>query len=101
MARKSDPIRYFARICEEYRPNEDPFSEDDQVIVACKAALAKLPDEERRLFILYAEVGNIRKIARILKMSPSTLQYRIARIRKRLQKQVSEWTPRKDEVLRS
>ena len=77
------------------------FSEDDERVEDCKRALERLPDTERALFILYAEVGNIRRLARLLKMSHSTLQYRISKIRKRLQEQVSEMTPRKDGELGS
>lgn len=88
MPRKSDPIRYWRGIVAEYQPQEDIFCDDSPIEARCKKALAALPDADRELFILYAEIGNIRKLSRMLKMSSSTVQYRITRIRKRLQRQV-------------
>lgn len=92
MPRKSDPIRYWRRIVAEYQPQEDIFCEDSPTVAQCKKALAALPDADRQLFILYAEMGNVRKLSQILGVSSSTLHYRILKIKNRLRKQVIRTT---------
>lgn len=84
MSRKSKETHAFERTVADYAPIEDIFSEDDHIVYRCKKALSTLSPADQRLFILYAELGTIREMARLLKMSPSTLHYRIARIRKRI-----------------
>lgn len=88
MPRKSDPLRYWRRIVAEYQPQEDIFCEDEPRVALCKKALAELPDSDRQLFILYAETGSVRRVAQLLNMSSSTLQYRILKIRTHLRRQV-------------
>lgn len=88
MSRKSKEVLDFERIIAEYQPQDDVFCEDDTVVARCKQALAALPPRDQRLFILYAEVGSIREVSRRLGMSPSTVQYRIFKIKKRLRMQV-------------
>lgn len=89
MSRKNKETYEFERIIAEYAPTRDIFSEDEHLEYLCKKALSMLPHADQQLFILYAETGNIREAARILNISPSTLHYRIDRIRKEIKKRLN------------
>lgn len=71
---------------EEYTASKGVFDEDDARVRRCKAALRKLSDSDRRLFILYAETGSVRKLSHTLGVSKSTVQNRVSEIRRKLKK---------------
>ena len=48
---------------EEYTASKGVFDEDDARVRRCKAALRRLSDSDRRLFILYADSGSVRKLS--------------------------------------
>lgn len=63
-------------------PDADP---DDR----CTRAVASLPEADRELFMQYVEAGGIRPLARRRGLRPSTLHYRIDRIREKLKKTIT------------
>lgn len=69
---------------EEYTARKGVFDEDDARVRCCKDALRRLSDADRRLFILYADTGSVRKLSRMLGVSKSTVQNRISAIRRKL-----------------
>jgi DNA-directed RNA polymerase specialized sigma24 family protein len=71
---------------EEYTASKGVFDEDDARVRRCKAALRRLSDADRRLFILYAETGSVRKLSHTLGVSKSTVQNRVSEIRRKLKK---------------
>ena len=71
---------------EEYTDSKGVFDEDDVRVRRCKAALRRLPDSDRRLFILYADTGSVRKLSQTLGVSKSTVQNRVSEIRRKLKK---------------
>lgn len=71
---------------EEYTASKGMFDEDDARVRRCKAALRRLSDADRRLFILYAETGSVRKLSHTLGVSKSTVQNRVSEIRRKLKK---------------
>lgn len=71
---------------EEYTSSKGVFDEDDARVRRCKAALRRLPDSDRRLFILYADTGSVRKLSQTLGVSKSTVQNRVSEIRRKLKK---------------
>ena len=72
-------------ILEEYKPSSDPFDEDDAKIHALKTIIFKdLSDIEKRLIILYADTGSFRKVAEMLKISPTTIYNYINSVRKKI-----------------
>ena len=71
---------------EEYTDSKGVFDEDDARVRCCKAALRRLPDSDRRLFILYADTGSVRKLSQTLGVSKSTVQNRVSEIRRKLKK---------------
>ena len=88
MSRKNDEALEFDRVAEDYAPRRDVFSEEEHLAYLSKEALATLSPGDRELFILYAELGSYRETARYVGLSPSTLHYRIAKIRKKLKKKI-------------
>ena len=72
----------------EYTTSKGVFDEDDARVRRCKAALRRLSDSDRRLFILYAETGSVRKLSQILGVSKSTVQNRVSEIRRKLKKSI-------------
>lgn len=71
---------------EYYTACKGVFDEDDTRVRRCKAALRKLSDSDRRLFILYADTGSVRKLSQMLGVSKSTVQNRVSEIRSKLKK---------------
>lgn len=71
---------------EEYTDSKGVFDEDDARVRRCKAALRRLSDSDRRLFILYADTGSVRKLSQMLRVSKSTVQNRVSEIRRKLKK---------------
>ena len=71
---------------EEYTDSKGVFDEDDARVRRCKAALRRLSDSDRRLFILYADTGSVRKLSQMLGVSKSTVQNRVSEIRRELKK---------------
>lgn len=71
---------------EEYTASKGVFDEDDARVRRCKAALRRLSDSDRRLFILYADTGSVRMLSQMLGVSKSTVQNRVSEIRRELKK---------------
>ena len=71
---------------QEYTDSKGVFDEDDARVRRCKAALRRLSDSDRRLFILYADTGSVRKLSQMLGVSKSTVQNRVSEIRRELKK---------------
>ena len=71
---------------QEYTDSKGVFDEDDARVRRCKAALRKLSDSDRHLFILYADTGSVRKLSQMLGVSKSTVQNRVSEIRRKLKK---------------
>lgn len=71
------------QILEDYQPDDDLFSEEDDKIHKLKKIIyTKLSESDRRIILLYAELGNLRAVASILNISHTTVYYQILRIRK-------------------
>lgn len=66
----------------EYRPDT---TTDDDAMLRIKGAMARvLSPDERMLFIIYAEVRSLSRMAAALNVSKSTVRNEIARIRQSL-----------------
>lgn len=75
----------FKRIFEEYKPDTDIFTKDDELIGKLKDIIFnRLSEIDRRVILLYAEMHSQRKVARLLGVSPSTVNILIRRIRKEI-----------------
>lgn len=79
-----DRLTQFHLIEEEYTASRGVFDEDDVRVRCCKDALRRLSGVDRRLFILYAESGSVRKMSQMLGVSKSTVQNRVTEIRRKI-----------------
>lgn len=69
-------------ILEKYKPDNDIFSEEPEYINKIKNIVEyKLSEPERRILILYAELGNLRAVAKVFNVSSTTIQKIIHKIR--------------------
>lgn len=70
-------------ILDEYRPDDNIFSLENENINKIKHIIYDILNEtDRRIILLYAELGNIRDVAKILKVSSGTAFLQIKRIQK-------------------
>lgn len=67
----------FSVIEREYRAGSDVFA-DDPPVVRC---LDKLPEKDRQILILCAELGSVRKVAQVLGCGKSTIDRRMGVIK--------------------
>ena len=79
-----DRLTQFHLIEEEYTASRGVFDEDDVRVRCCKDALRGLSETDRCLFIHYADLGSVRKMSQILGVSKSTVQNRVAEIRRKI-----------------
>ena len=75
------------RILEEYLPDDDLFSVEDERMNALKHIIyEKLSETDKRVILLYAELGSQREVGRKLGVSASTVNILIKRIRNEILK---------------
>ena len=75
------------RILEEYLPDDDLFSTEDERVNALKHIIyEKLSETDKRVILLYAELGSQREVGRKLGVSASTVNILIKRIRNEILK---------------
>lgn len=70
----------YALLKEDYLPNEN----DDDLTLSIKRKIQKLTEPEKRIFLLYAELGAYSKVAKIMKCSSPTVHKYIDIIREKL-----------------
>ena len=59
---------------EEFKENKDIFNDEEDLVKITKYIIwNKLDDTERRVLLLYVEIGNLRDTAKILNVSTSTV----------------------------
>lgn len=74
---------------EDYKPDNGLFSEEDEKINLLKNIIYKKLDEvDRRIILMYAELGSLRKLGRELGVSSSTALSRIREIREKIMEYV-------------
>lgn len=76
-------------IMEKYQPTDDPFAEeeDDTPSRRLKEIIFNNLDEvDRRVILLYAEVASLRKLSKIIGVSPTACHFRVRQIRKKIDK---------------
>mgnify|MGYP002868282634 CR=1 FL=1 len=72
-------------ILEEYKPDNDIFSEEEFNIKKLKNIIFNELDEvERRIILIYAETGSLRKLGKELGVCASTALSKIKEIRKKI-----------------
>ena len=77
-------------IIEDYRPDNDIFSQEDKRINQLKNIIYNNLDEvDRRIILIYAETGSLRKLGKELGVSPSTALFKIREIRKKIYEHIN------------
>ena len=69
---------------EEILNNYLPSDDDDDEMVKLKNIVYHLSEADKRIILLYTELGSQRKVANILKVSTSTINNRIKEIRNKI-----------------
>lgn len=72
---------------EDYKPNDDLFSEEDSEITMLKHAVEKLNPADKIIFLMYCEIGSLRKVGKELGVSAGTIFKEIRRIKEL----IKEW----------
>lgn len=73
------------KILETYAPDTDIFSEEDEIITKIKDIIYNDLDEvDRRLILMYAHLGSLRKLATEIGVSSSATQQKIKQIKQRI-----------------
>lgn len=75
----------------DYEYDATIWASDTDRVAAAKRALARLNKDDRRLLILYAETGSLRKCGKLVGASHTWVGRRIAAIRCRLFKILKEY----------
>ena len=82
------PIYNIRYLEEEYLSTDDTIWCEDEKLNAIKHKIMdRLNDTEKRLLLLYAEIGSQRKVAELLRVSPATINRIIKDIREKLNKE--------------
>lgn len=73
-------------ILDDYRPNDDDiFNEDTEEMKKLKKIIyTNLDEVDRRVILLYAELGSLRKLGSILGVSASSAFLKIKTIKKKI-----------------
>lgn len=76
------------RILEKYEEYEGDYladsPEDDDTMRALRERIRNLPLPERKIFIMYTELGTYSEVAKILKCSVPTVSKKIREIREKI-----------------
>ena len=77
-------ISNIKNILEEYKPQYDIMTEDDESMTKLKEAVQTLSDADRIIFILYCETGSLREVGKILGVSHTTVFKCINKIKEQI-----------------
>lgn len=72
------------KILEEYKPDNSIFTEEDEHINKLKNIIYSLTEPEKRIILLYAELGTFRKLGKELGVSTSSAYLKIKDIRNKI-----------------
>jgi len=72
------------KILEDYKPDNSLFSEEDEDINKIKNKIYSLPEPEKRIILMYAELGTLRKLGTQLGVSTSSAYLKIKDIRNKI-----------------
>lgn len=85
----------YAKIRQELLSDEGIFSDEELRTRIARRVILTLTQAEQTIFLLYADCGSSRKVARILNIPRTTMQREINRIKRKLQNGIlKHLTPR-------
>ena len=91
-SRASAEQRSWTEILQDYGLAPYVMADDGEEMLRIKGALSRLSEPDRRIIVLYAELGNIRGLARRLGVSRSTAHNRVKRIQALIKADVLRYT---------
>ena len=71
----------------EYVPDYDIFTEDDECMTALKQAVQNLNEANKIIFVLYAESGSLREVGKMLGVSHTS----VYKVIKQIKNEIKEW----------
>ena len=92
-------IENLNRIMNDYKPNYDIFREDDDKITQLKESVMKLDDADRIIFIMYCELGSLRKVGKMLGISHTSAYKVIKKIKEKILNDIGYSTDNDDSML--
>lgn len=72
----------------DYEPNEDIFSDDEFKIYKIKKIIDNLDPTDKKIFLMYVELGNQSDLARRLNVSAPTINRKIIAIKNKIKSQL-------------
>lgn len=78
-------------LAEEYAIDDDIFSSEDIKITRLKYIINQLPNADKIIILMYAECQSVRKLAKILGLSHSTIYKEIKRIQKIIKDKMAKY----------
>lgn len=77
-------INNIKNILQDYVPQYDVFTEDDELITRLKEGVQQLSDADRIIFVLYCETGSLREVGKMLGVSHTTVFKCINKIKEQI-----------------
>lgn len=84
MSKERDFVANYKEVRQDYAFDPSIFNDEPEKVRRIKEIIDALPEVDKILFIMYAECGSLRKLARRLGFSHMTLAKEIQRIRKKI-----------------
>lgn len=75
------------KMMNDYKPDYDLLTEDDETMTALKEAIDSLSQADRIIFVLYAETGSLREVGKMLGVSHTSIYKTI----KTIKSEIKEW----------
>lgn len=75
-------------ILDTYKPDNSLFTNEQEDMLRLKNAVYSLSEPDKRIILLYAHYGNLRDVAKILKVSVTTASKHIKRIRLQIYRKI-------------
>lgn len=71
-------------VMNEYKPNNDIWSDDEEYMYQLKMALDSLQPADKIIFVMYCEMGSLRKVGKELGVSHTIIYKHIQKIKKEI-----------------
>lgn len=87
-------------VIDEYKPDNDIMSDDDEEMRILKESIMNLPTANRIIFLLYSELASYRKVAKKLGVSHTIIYKQIKSIREDIREWIVLHYPMNNELIK-
>ena len=87
-------------VIDEYKPDDDIMSNDDEEMRILKESVMNLPTANRIIFLLYSELASYRKVAKKLGVSHTIIYKQIKKIREDIREWIVLHYPMNNELIK-